>query len=144
MSRPAAVRSRRRARGREPKRVVRYADGEQASGLAQMLGGLIDANVQSHPALVHDADEAVTLDFESGEIVVHNGLRANRKVTISAQSATLMNLSLMRPGPFGIPMLTDEPTRQIGLELLTGRLRIDGLPVHAALLTRLTRLFSVG
>lgn len=123
-----------------------------------MLGGLIEANVKGRPALVHevesmrgrvgievsDADEAVTLEFEAGEIVVHNGLRANRKVTISAQSATLMNLSLMRPGPFGIPLLTDEPTRQIGLELLTGRLRIEGLPLHAAMLTRLTRLFAVG
>ena len=138
--------------------LVEYAEGEAAAtSLAQLMGGLIDANLRAKPSRqagfkamegrvgieVRDIDEAVTLDFRSGRLVVYNGLRANRRLTVSAASDTVMQLSRLRLGPWGLPDLRDETVREIGLKLLTGQLSIGGLPLAAPLLNQLGRLLSV-
>ena len=67
--------------------MVQYASKEP-SAFAQMLGGLIEANVLANPQKekdfdvliarvgiwVTDIDEGVTLVFESGRLMVYNGL----------------------------------------------------------------------
>jgi hypothetical protein len=122
-----------------------------------MLGGLIDANIASNPARrkdfddlkarvgvwVTDIDEGVTLDFQGGALVISNGLKAKRDITIRADADTVMNLSNLRIGVFGMPVYYDEVGRGIAAKLLQGRLRIEGLLGNIATVNTVTRIFSV-
>jgi len=138
------------------RKVVDYADSEP-SAFASMLGGLIEANVESRPEkqkdfeslaakvgiFVTDIDEGVTLDFRSGSLVVHNGLEPKRDITIRAEAGTVMSLSNLKIGLFGMPVYYDEVGRGVALKLLQGKLRIDGLLGNIATLNTVTRIFSV-
>jgi len=122
-----------------------------------MLGGLIEANVHGSEAKqrdfdslaarvgiwVTDIDEGVTLDFKKGSLVVHNGLQPKRSITIRAEADTVMNLSNLKIGLFGMPVYYDEVGRGVALKLLRGRLKIDGLVGNLATLNTVTRIFSV-
>jgi len=122
-----------------------------------MLGGLIDANIASNPARrkdfddlkarvgvwVTDIDEGVTLDFQGGALVVANGLKAKRDITIRTDADTVMNLSNLRIGAFGMPVYYDEVGRGIAAKLLQRKLRIDGLIGNIATVNTVTRIFSV-
>lgn len=136
---------------------VDYANGNEASAFAQLLGGLIEANVVSRPEklkdfhtlkarvgiLVTDIEEAVTLDFEGGHLVVRNGLEEGRDVTIRADAETVMQLSNVKIGFAGMPNYLDATGREVAGKMLTGKLRIQGLVGHLTTLNRVTRLFSV-
>lgn len=122
-----------------------------------MLGGLIDANIGNNRARrrdfdglearvgvwVTDIDEGVTLDFQGGALVVSNGLKPTRDITIRTDADTVMNLSNLRIGLFGMPVYYDEVGRGIALKLLQGKLRIDGLLGNIATVNTVTRIFSV-
>ena len=139
-----------------PKQTVEYADSEP-SAFASMLGGLIDANVGSRPEKqkdfdslearvgiwVTDIDEGVTLDFQKGHLLVHNGLEPKRDITIRAEADTVMNLSNLRIGLFGMPVYYDEVGRSVAAKLVRGKLRIEGLLGNLATLNTVTRIFSV-
>ncbi len=136
---------------------VEYADGDEASAFALMLGGLIEANVSSRPEkrrdfqslrarvgmVVTDIDEAVTLDFEGGRLVVRNGLQPGCDVTIRADAETVMQLSNVRIGFAGMPNYLDRAGRDVVARMLRGRLRIGGLVGNLTTLNQVTRLFSV-
>ncbi|HEY3085756.1 MAG TPA: SCP2 sterol-binding domain-containing protein [Candidatus Dormibacteraeota bacterium] len=135
---------------------VDYADAEP-SAFASMLGGLIEANVENSAAkkkdfeslaarvgiFVTDIDEGVTLDFRKGSLVVHNGLQSKRDLTIRAEADTVMNLSNLKIGLFGMPVYYDGVGRGVAAKLLQGKLRIDGLLGNLATLNTVTRIFSV-
>jgi hypothetical protein len=135
---------------------VEYADAEP-SAFASMLGGLIEANIESRPekkrdfdslaarvaVFVTDIDEGVTLDFQGGHLVVHNGLQPKRDITIRAEAETVMNLSNLRIGPFGMPVYFDGVGRGVVAKLARGKLKIDGLLGNIATLNTVTRIFSV-
>ena len=137
-------------------RPVDYAD-QEPSAFASMLGGLIEANVAGHPEkrkdfdslearvgiFVTDIDEAVTLEFRRGALVVHNGLAPKRDLTIRAEADIVMNLSNLKIGLFGMPVYYDEVGRGVALKLMRGKLRIDGLLGNLATLNTVTRIFSV-
>ena len=122
-----------------------------------MLGGLIEANVEASTAKrkdfdslasrvgiwVTDIDEGVTLDFQKGHLVVHNGLEPKRDLTIRAEAETVMNLSNLKIGVFGMPVYYDEVGRQVASKLVRGKLRIEGLLGNLATLNTVTRIFSV-
>ena len=143
--------------GRGVKAPVEYADGGDASAFAQMLGGLIEANVTSRPekrrdferltarvgVLVTDIDEAVTLDFQAGHLVVRNGLGDRRDVTIRADADTVMQLSNVRIGFGGMPNYFDANGRDVVSRMLKGQLKIEGLVGNLTTLNQVTRLFSV-
>ena len=75
----------------DERQLVEYAD-QEPSAISSMLGGLIEANVKGREEkqgdfenlvarvgiFVTDIDEAVTLDFKGGKLVVHNGLKPRR------------------------------------------------------------------
>ena len=146
--------ARRKVKGDAP--LVDYAD-EEPSAFASMLGGLIEANVENSPAkrkdfqelgatvgiFVTDIDEGVTLEFRRGSLVVHNGLRPKRDLTIRAEADTVMNLSNLKIGLFGMPVYYDAVGRGVAAKLMQGRLRIDGLLGNLATLNSVTRIFSV-
>jgi hypothetical protein len=122
-----------------------------------MLGGLIEANVIARPEKrrdfdqlqgavgiqVEDIDEGVTLRFKSGKLVVANGLRSPRELTIRGDSDTVMELSNLDIGPLGMPVYVNSVGRDVVSKLLTRRLKIEGMLLHIPMLNRVTRLFSV-
>ena len=135
---------------------VAFAD-QVPSAFASMLGGLIEANIENSQAKrkdfdelqarvgiwVTDIDEGVTLEFQGGALVVHNGLAPRRDITIRAEAETVMNLSNLKIGLFGMPVYYDATGRGVALKLLRGRLRIDGLLGNIATVNTVTRIFSV-
>ena len=147
--------ARRKVKG-EPTQLVQYAD-EEPSAFASMLGGLIEANVTSRPEKEHDfeslvarvgiwvtdIDEGVTLDFKGGKLVMHNGLKARRTITIRTDAETVMSLSNLKIGLLGLPVYYDEVGRGVAMKLLRGKLKIDGLLPNILTLNTVTRLFSV-
>ena len=142
---------------KRPEPLVEYADGDDASAFAMMLGGLIEANVLARPEkrkdfdalnarvgiVVEDIEESVTLDFRGGKLLVSNGLKRDRKLTIRTEADTVMMLSNLAIGPFGMPVYVDSVGRQVVMRLLGGRLQIDGMLTNLPTLNRVTRVFSV-
>ena len=136
--------------------LVDYADDEP-SAFASMLGGLIEANVESRSekmrdfkSLVarvgfwaNDIDEGVTLDFNGGKLTVHNGLTPKRTITIRSDAETVMSLSNLKIGPLGLPVYYDEVGRGVAGKLLRGKLKIEGLLPNVMTLNAVTRIFSV-
>jgi hypothetical protein len=136
--------------------LVDYADKEP-SAFASMLGGLIEANVKSRPEKesdfaslvakvgiwVTDIDEGITLDFKGGRLTVHNGLKPQRTITIRADAETVMSLSNLKIGLFGLPIYYDEVGRGVAGKLLRGNLKIDGMLPNLITLNAVTRIFSV-
>jgi hypothetical protein len=136
--------------------LVDYAD-QEPSAFASMLGGLIEANVESRPEKqpdfesliarvgiwVTDIDEGVTLDFRGGKLTVHNGLKPRRTITIRTDAETVMNLSNLKIGLLGMPVYYDEVGRGVAGKLLRGKLKIDGLLPNFLTLNAVTRIFSV-
>jgi hypothetical protein len=122
-----------------------------------MLGGLIDANVMARPEKkrdfdtlvarvgiwVTDIDEGVTLAFDAGKLTVYNGLEPGRTITIRAEAETVMSLSNLKIGLFGMPVYYDVVGRGVAAKLLRGKLKIEGLLPNVATLNRVTRIFSV-
>ena len=137
-------------------RLVEYADAEP-SAFASMLGGLIEANVESRQEKQHDFQtlvarvgiwvtdikEGVTLDFQGGTLVVHTGLKPRRRLTIRTDAETVMNLSNLKIGLLGMPVYYDEVGRGVAFKLLQGKLHIDGLLANIVTLNTVTRIFSV-
>jgi len=140
----------------QDKALVSYAD-QEPSAFASMLGGLIEANVTSRPEKesdfdslvarvgiwVTDIDEGVTRDFKGGRLVVHNGLKPRRTITIRAEADTVMSLSNLKIGPLGLPVYIDEVGRGVALKLLRGSLKIEGLLPNIFTVNAVTRIFSV-
>jgi hypothetical protein len=136
--------------------LVSYADKEP-SAFASMLGGLIEANVKGNDdkrrdfdrlvarvgIWVTDIDEGVTLDFKGGKLLVHNGLRPTRTITIRAEAETVMSLSNLKIGPLGMPVYYDEVGRGVAGKLVRGKLKIEGLVPNLMTVNAVTRIFSV-
>jgi len=74
---------------------------------------------------------------------VHNGREPKRDLTIRAEADTVMNLSNLKIGLFGMPVYYDEVGRSVAARLVQGKLRIDGLLGNLATLNTVTRIFSV-
>lgn len=132
---------------------VGYLD-ETPSGLASMLGGVIDANLEAHPdrrrllgrgvvgIVAPDAGVAVTLRLAPGHVTVADGILGRPELVIRTDSETLTDLTSV-PLRLGFPdPLTSEGRAVLG-RLRSGRLRIAGMLRHPGLLSRLSRLLSV-
>ena len=133
---------------------VEYLD-EEPAGLASMLGGLIEGNLQQHPereallkpALVgiiaDDAGVAVSLQFAPGRVTVSNGLGGGRHdLVIRTSSEDLIGLSSV-PLRLGLPDPLSRDGRVVMAKLLSGKLNVTGMFRHLGTLTRLQRLLSV-
>ena len=64
-------------------------------------------------------------------------------LTIRAGADTVMSLSNLKIGLLGMPVYYDQVGRGVALQLMRGKLRIDGLLTHIATLNRVTRILSV-
>ena len=133
---------------------VEYTDAEP-NGLAAMIGGLIEANVASHPerarllrppALVGiealDAEVACSVRLSPDRVTVSNGLTGRPGVVVRADTTTLTELTTA-PLRLGFPDVLTPAGRGVTAKLLKGDLKVRGLLRHPAMVSRLNRLLSV-
>lgn len=131
--------------------VVSYED-RVPSGLAAMLGGLIEANLAADPSrrsllrpavaaiVATDADVRVTLSLSRGGVRVGSG--GDPQVTVRADSDALLALT-SAPLRFGFPdAFSKEGRRLLGM-IARREIVVDGLARHPLVVSRLTRLLSV-
>jgi hypothetical protein len=132
---------------------VVYGDDEP-SGLATMVGGLIEQNIERDPArrrllrpavtsiTVPDVGIAITVRTGTGDVEVRDGADAAAQIAITADSAALLELT-SAPLRFGLPDLFDPGGRAVLRNVLSRRVRIRGLLRHPRRLARLSALLSV-
>ena len=127
---------------------------DEPSGLATMVGGLIDQNLERDPArrrllrpssatiTVPDAGVAITVRTDPGGVEVTDGADPAAHVAITADSDRLMGLT-SAPLRFGLPDPIDPRGRAVLRDVLSGRIRVRGLITHPRRLARLSALLSV-
>lgn len=133
---------------------VAYADIEP-NGLAEMVGGLIEANLVRDPdrsrllrqavidLVALDADVAVSLAVGREDVRVANGLADGRAdVRVTTDSLSLVELA-GAPLRFGFPDVFRPEGRLVVRKILERRIQIEGLLRHPLRLSRITRLLSV-
>ncbi|HWC32382.1 MAG TPA: hypothetical protein VG709_04565, partial [Actinomycetota bacterium] len=134
--------------------LVRYLDDEP-SGLAMMLGGLLEANIDAHPErrrllsppatvgiVATDAGVAMTLHVSPAGVTVANGLAGSPAIVVRTDSETLTDLSSV-PLRLGLPDATKPAGRAVLGKLRSRSLTVSGMFTHPVLLSRLNRLLSV-
>jgi hypothetical protein len=140
------------------------AAGAEDNGLASMLAELVRQNLEAKPhkmrdfeALVgsfsivaEDAEVALTLRFDHGELVIHDGIVGIPDVTIRGGSDTIMALSNMPlVTRLGLPL--PDPRDKEGVAVArgvmdamrSGAFHVYGMLFHLPMLMRLTRVMSV-
>lgn len=131
---------------------VEYGDGEP-SGLATLVGGLIEANLERDPSrrrllrpsvaaiVAPDAGVSITIRTSPGRVEIANGVSPDVVVEITADSSRLPELTAA-PLRFGLPDAFDRRGRAVLGHVVAGRVRIRGLLVHPRRLARLSALLS--
>lgn len=133
---------------------VRFADPEP-NGLADLVGRLIQANLERHPErrkllrgcvvelTASDADMNATIRLDAGTAEVANG-SANPEphLWVVAHSNDLMELAAV-PLRLGLPDAFDAQGRATLRRIVRGEVRVAGMLRHPIRLSRLTRLLSV-
>jgi hypothetical protein len=127
----------------------------EPNGLASMLAGLIEANLERHPARrsllrdgvfdmsAPDADVAATIETRAGSVRVRNGVHpGGAHISVEASSADLLLLASV-PLRAGFPDAFTRDGRTVLRHVLERRIRIRGLLRHPGRLSRLARLLSV-
>ncbi len=128
--------------------------GEEPSGLASMVGGLIDQNLERDPSrlrllrpssatiTVPDAGVAITVRTGPGEVEIRDGVDPGAQLAITADSERLLSLT-SAPLRFGLPDVFDARGRAVLRDVVSGRVRIRGMVAHPRRLARLSSLLSV-
>ena len=110
------------------------------AGLASMLAELIRLNLAAHPGRrkdfdrlnadivieARDAEVTITLAFGGGTLIVHAGVHGDPGIRISADSATVLELSTLRIIG-GVPSLLGAKGRRLIGKLAAGEVKIRGL-----------------
>lgn len=133
---------------------VEYLDPEP-SGLASMLGGIIEGNLRDHPDRerllspttvyafdVPDVEVRVSLRVSAERVQLKEGIVGRPHIVIRTDSELLLGLSTV-PLRFGLPDLATSAGREVISDLFRRRLRIRGLLWHPLRLARLNKLLSV-
>jgi hypothetical protein len=128
---------------------------EEPNGLATMLGRLVEANLEAHPArrrllrddVFHlaatDARVSATISTHHGRALVRNGRDpSDPHVSVRASSSDLMALASV-PLRAGLPDPMTHGGRAVLRRVADGRIRIRGMLAHPVRLSRLARLLSV-
>jgi hypothetical protein len=133
--------------------VVQHLD-DDPSGLAMMLGGLIEANLESHPErrellkrgvvalVVTDAEVAITIRLAPRLVTIAAGITGRPQIVLRTDTATLTDLT-STPLRFGLADPATAEGRAVLGKLRSGELKVSGMVRHAALLSRINRLLSI-
>ncbi len=141
---------------------VILAEGAEENAFAVMLADLVRQNLESKPhkvadfdalvgnvALVaDDADTALTLSFNRGQLTVHGGIHGIPDVTVRGSADAIMAMSnVPLTKPLALPIPTDRAALEVVRGMLratrTGELKIYGMIGNLGLLSKLTRVMSV-
>jgi hypothetical protein len=143
---------------------IRLAPGAEDNGLASMLADLVRQNLEAKPhkqgdfralagsfsIVADDADVALTLRFDHGKLMIHDGIVGIPDVTIRGGSDTIMALSNMplvtRLGlPFPSPRDKEGVAVARGVmdAMRKGTFHVYGMFFHLPMMMRLTRVMSV-
>lgn len=126
----------------------------EPNGLAAIVGGLIEANLERDPSrrgllrpagigiAAPDAGVAITLRISPGRVEVSNGLVPPLHLLVRATSGALMELTTV-PLRFGLPDAFTAAGRSVLRDLLAGRIRVRGMLRHPRRMVRLNSLLSV-
>ena len=113
---------------------VDYVD-EEPNGLAMIIGGLIEGNLEQHPereALLKpavvgisapDVGVSITLQIAPGRVGVANGLQGKPHLLVQTDSDRLIELSSV-PLRFGMPDNMTKDGRAVTGSLLKGRIKV--------------------
>lgn len=129
--------------------------GAEDNGLASMVADLVRQNLAAHPERLADLerldlwlglrapdiDVELTLVFEGGRLTVVDGVLPRAEATVTATSEAVLDLSLLRIGRSGLPLLWDAAGRRVARRFASGELRLRGVGAAARLL-RVVRLLS--
>ena len=127
---------------------------DEVSGLAVMVGMLIEQNLERDPSRrrflrssvaclsATDADVSVTIRISPGRVEISDGLSDDAHVTVISDSARLMDLTTA-PLRFGLPDVFDPRGRTVLGDVLSRRMRIRGSLRHPRRMARLASLLSV-
>lgn len=142
--------------------VIKLAPGAEENAFATMLADLVRQNLESKPqkrsdfnalvgsvALVaEDAGVALTLEFNRGTLIVHDGIKGVPDVAVRGSADAIMamsNIPLTRRG--ALPLPTDADSLAVMKEMVramrAGELRVHGMLRHFGLLSKLTVVMSV-
>lgn len=145
---------------------IRLADGAESNAFAQMLADLLRQNLDSKPhkkkdffrlaegrgkriaIVADDADVALTLDFNHGRLVVHDGIKGVPDVAVRGTSDAIMTMSnIPLTRPLGLPIPMDRSSldvlREMARASAAGEVQIHGIVGNVRTLSRLTRVMSV-
>lgn len=146
---------------------ISLAPGADSNGLATMLADLVRQNLESKPhkkkdfdaisgnvaIVAEDAEVALTMRFDEGRLVIHDGIVGIPDVTLRGGSDTILALSnfpLTRLGgrvTLPLPDPRDKAAvatlKSVMADLTRGRFHIYGMAFHLPMLMRLTRVMSV-
>lgn len=127
---------------------------DEPSGLASMVGGLIDQNLERDPTrrrllrpssasiTVPDAGVAITVRTSPGGVEVRDGADPAAHVAITADAERLLALT-SAPLRLGLPDPFDARGRAVLRDVMARRVRIRGMLTHPRRLARLSALLSV-
>ena len=135
---------------------VRLTPGAEDNGLANMVGDLVRQNLEAHPERLAelakldlwlgidatDVELGLTLVFEPGRLTVVDGILPRAEVVVTATSDAILDMSLLRIGRSGIPVLWDAAGRRLAGRFLRGELKMSGVGATGRLI-RVLRLLSV-
>ena len=141
---------------------IELAPGADSNAFASMLAELVRQNLESKPhkrkdfdllagtvaLIADDAEVALTLAFDRGRLVVHDGIRGVPDVAVRGTSDAIMALSnVPLTRPLALPIPTDRAALDVLREMIratrAGELQVHGMLGHLGLLSRLTRVMSV-
>ena len=138
---------------------VEVAEGDQANGVASILGDLLQQNFDNFPeraAIARrmrrpvgvystDTDAAATIVFGQDGAVIHNGLVQNPSVTVHAtvnQILDVAQLKVVGKGLVPVGFFTKRGLKVLG-EILRHRLVVKGLLTHTMASLRTIALVSI-
>ncbi len=127
---------------------------DEVSGLAVMVGMLIEQNLERDPSRrrllrpsvaclsATDAEVSVTIRISPGRVEISDGLADDAHVMVISDSARLLDLTTA-PLRFGLPDVLDPRGRTVLGDVLSRRMRIRGSLRHPRRMARLASLLSV-
>jgi len=146
------------------KPVIDLAPGAENNGFASMLAELVRQNLEAKPhkardfdamtgtiaIVAEDAEVALTLEFQGGRLVVHDGILNVPDVTIRGTSDIIMamsNLPLTTRFALPFPHPRDRQgvatSREVVAAMRAGTFHAYGMALHLPMMMHLTRVMSV-
>ncbi len=135
---------------------IELAAGAENIGVATMLADLIRQNLEQKPRKhadfqrlattvfidVTDAQVSITLAFGGGVLTVHPGIFGQPRIRITTSAGVLLALCMLKVVN-GIPRPLHPDSRALVGHMLSGAVKISGIPRNPVQMFRFARLMSV-